>query len=66
MAANADGYCKAWLKRRYFLVLGIMNRVQGIWAETQIAVVGGAACRESVDLKQSIAKRLPIVAGKKV
>jgi hypothetical protein len=50
MGENAGSYCKAWSKRRYFLDLGIRNRAQGILAETQIAVVGGAACRESVDL----------------
>jgi hypothetical protein len=66
MPADAEGDCKIWLNKCYFHVLGIRNRAQGTLAEIQIAVVGGAACRESVHLKQSIARRLSIDVGKKV
>jgi hypothetical protein len=61
--AAAEDDCKHWLNRCHFLALRIKNRVQGILAEIQIAVVGGAAFRESVDLYHSIAKRLPVVVG---
>jgi hypothetical protein len=65
MPADAEGDCKIWLNKCYFHVLGIRNRAQGTLAEIQIAVVGGAACRDVVVLKQSIAKELTIVAWKK-
>jgi hypothetical protein len=63
MPAAAEDDYKHWLNRFHFLALRIKNRVQGILAEIQIAVVGGAACRESVGLYHSIAKRLPVVVG---